>query len=320
MGSRHAAHGGRVNLNHPTYLRIIEMVQKNEIDSYRTLAIAVGAGQATIMERAHALEERGRLTRTQNGVFIALTPPLNEPKSGLFLKPLPPLTNEQRAAIRRESVLKTHAENRAINPPKAPYRPYRARRPTLVLDAVIEQSETAFQDAPPDDPELGRQIIEAKPKSRLDQRAFKSAKLEARIAARAMKHEDREAKRRSESAKGRARFEAMESRRIAQAEVARIAKELSRAQRAQASEARREAKRAARVVTKAIERRELEERRLARGMKSGRCKFCKECMDLTERRPADGSACPGCGERFEKEVIERFSEGGCSPLATFDGH
>src|SRR6478752_6252166 len=140
MGSFPATHGGRLNPNHPVYARIIELVQRAEITSCRALAGALGIGISSAIECVSKLEDRGRLTRTQNGVYVALG---EEPKSGLFLKPLPLLTKEQ---MSRESMIKTHAEKRALTPNKHPYRPW--RRPTPVLDAVIEQSEVVLKSAP----------------------------------------------------------------------------------------------------------------------------------------------------------------------------
>lgn len=277
-----------MNPNHPVYARIIELVQKAEIDSFRALAGALGVSLESAMNCVSRLEDRGCITRTQNGVFIALG---QEPKSGLFLKPLPPLSKEQRAEITRQSVIKMHAENRVLNPPKAPCR---LRRPAFVLDSVIEQSETLLRDAPPDDPELGRMIIESKAPTAVQQQI---------------------AKRSAERAAGQARLEALTRRIAERAEAKRSAREAAKVERAKAAEARR----AGREVLKAIARRELEQRRIERGIKTGRCKFCPHCMDLGERRPVKGP-CPGCGEYFEKEAIERFSQTGFSALATFDAH
>lgn len=288
MGASTPTYGGNLNPNHPVYARIIDLVQRAEIDSYRALAGTLGIGLSSAMDCVSKLEDRGRLTRTQNGVFVALG---QEPKSGVFMKPLPVLSAEQRAQMTRESLIKTHQENRARNPPKTPYRP---RRKTAVLEAVIEQSEVVLQDAPPDDPELGRLIVESKKPTAAELRA---------------------AKRAAEAAAGRARLEAMERARAEREAAKRRAKEAAKAERAKAAEERR----AARAVIKAIEQQERQERRIARGMKSGRSKYCRVCEGLGERRPKDGP-CPGvgCGKSYEREVIE-ISASGFSSLAMFDG-
>jgi len=259
---------------------MIEIVQKNEIYSYQTLAKAVGVTIQNAMSRAIDLEVRGRLTRTQSGAFVALSFP-EEPKSGLFLKPLPPLTKEKRTEMARRSLSKMQKERREQKEAAA--------RPTI-LRAVIEQSELVLRGAPPDNPELGRLIIEAKAQSPAKRRT---------------------AKRAAEVAAGRARFEALEQARAEKKEAARRAKEAAKIERAKAAEERRAAR-------DAIERFERQERRIARGMKSGRSKYCRVCEGLGERRPKD-APCPGCGEAYEREVIE-ISVSGFSSLATFDAH
>jgi hypothetical protein len=270
------------------YARIIDLVQRAEIDSCRALAGALGIGLSSAIDCVSKLEDKGRLTRTQNGVYVVIG---EEPKSGVFLRPLPPLSKEQKAQMSRESLAKMHAEKRAASPNKHPYRP--RRRPTPVLDAVIEQAEVVLRDAPQDNPALGRLIIESRAPTAADQR---------------------EAKRAAERAAGQARFEAMERARAEKVEAKRLANEAAKIERAKAAEARKEA----RAVLRAIARRELEERRIARGARSGRCKFCKVCMDMGERRPTD-EPCPGCGKDYEREVIE-ISAVGFSSLATFDAH
>jgi hypothetical protein len=285
MGSLPTAHGGVVNPKHPVYARILELVQRAEINSCRVLAGALGVGLSSAMDCVSKLEDRGLITRTQNGVFVALG---QEPKSGLFFKPLPLLTKEQRAACARESLAKTHAENRLLSPPKRPYRPRRSS----VLSAVIGQSEAQLKDAPPDDPELGRLIV-----------AKKQTPLEKR-----------QAKRAAGAAAGRARFEAMERAHAERLAANALAKEARREEKARLTEGRR----AARAVIKAVERLELEARRVERGMRSGRCKYCKVCMDLGERRPLKGP-CPGCGEVYERENL-KVSASLTSSIAMFDGH
>jgi hypothetical protein len=276
-----------MNPNHPVYARIIDLVQRAEIYSCRALAGALGIGLSSAIDCVSKLEDKGRLTRTQNGVYVAIG---EEPKSGLFLKPLPLLTKEQRTELSRESMIRTHAENRAINPPKHPYRP---RRKTLILDAVIEQSEVVLRAAPPDDPELGRQIIESRAPGQAEQRM---------------------AKRAAERAAGQARFEAMERARAEKAEAKRLAKEAAKAERAKVTAERR----AAAAIVREAKEAERAAQRAARRICRGHGKYCRVCEDLGERRPTD-EPCPGCGKDYEREVIE-ISAVGFSSLATFDAH
>jgi len=280
-----------LNPNHPVYARIIELVQRAEIDSYRALAGALGVGLSSAMDCVSKLEDRGRITRTQNGVFVALG---QEPKSGVFLKPLPMLSAEQRAQMSRESLIKTHEENRARNPPKHPYRP---RRKTAVLEAVIEQSEVILRDAPPDDPELGRLIIESKAPTPAERRA---------------------AKRAAEAEAGRARLEAMERARAERAEAKRLAQEAAKAERARVTAERRAAAAIVREAKEAEREAARVARRAARRAGRSRGKYCDVCEDLGERRDIH-EPCPGCGKYFEREVIE-ISVRGFSSLATFDAH
>jgi len=270
------------------YARIIELVQRAEITSCRALAGALGIGISSAIECVSKLEDRGRLTRTQNGVYVALG---EEPKSGLFLKPLPLLTKEQKAQMSRESMIKTHAEKRALTPNKHPYRP--RRRPTPVLDAVIEQSEVVLKSAPPDNPELGRMIIESRAPTPAMQRL---------------------AKRAAERAAGHARFEAMERARAEKAEAARLAREAAKAERAKATAERR----AAAAIVREAKEAERQAQRIARRACRGHGKYCRVCEDLGERRPLH-EPCPGCGKDYEREVIE-ISAVGFSALAMFDAH
>lgn len=296
-----------MNLKHPTYARIIEMVQKNEIHDYRTLAIAVGVGYGAVIERAHALEERGRLTRTQSGLFVAIAQP-DEPKSGVFERPpVPSLAERNRQRIAQLQA--AAAARRAREPNKTPYRP---KRRAPVLEAVMEQSEVLLKDAPPDDPELGRLIVETRKPNiveirearRQAQAAVAAERLrvlaeaaereKARLAA--IKQAKREAREREKARKKAEHLAEVAAR----AEARRIAAAERRQQR-EAQEAEREAARLA--------------RRAQRGQ--GICKFCPHCYDITDNRPKD-RPCPGCGEVWARDVIE-FSGLMASSIAMFDG-
>lgn len=133
-----------MNPNNPKRRRIIELIQSGDepIKNHVQLASMMGISADSALRYVEDLQFLGQLTRDQHGVFVTLTP-ANEPKSGV--NSIPPLTAEQIAAAREASK-----------------RPKRARAPIVWLRAIIiGESEKMLEGAPPDNPELAKQIVEA---------------------------------------------------------------------------------------------------------------------------------------------------------------
>jgi hypothetical protein len=195
-----------MNPKSPVYGEILKVCAANEIRSYRLLAIAVRRSFGSTMGSALTLEAKKRLVRDQNGVFRVIGPlpePEPEPTSAI------PEFKERQPAYIAERVNR-NARERQLNPPKTPYRP---KQRTQILEAVIEQSEMVLKDAPPNDPELGRQIRESKPPSvrtlRAQERAEKRRVQEAAEAERREAIEKRKAERAERAAARRAEQEAL---------------------------------------------------------------------------------------------------------------